>query len=42
MSEFLVAAIKHMVRNGERRPLALSNLAIMAYEHMRRHEREAA
>jgi hypothetical protein len=42
VSEFLVAAIEHMVRNGERRRLALANLAIMAYERMRRHEKEAA
>jgi hypothetical protein len=42
VSEFLVAAIQHMVSNGERRRLALSNPAIMAYERLRRHEREAA
>jgi hypothetical protein len=38
VSEFLFASIKHMALNGESRRLALSNLAIMAYEHWRRHE----
>lgn len=42
VSEFLVAAIEHMVRNGEKRPLALANLAIMTYERLRRLEKEAA
>jgi hypothetical protein len=42
VSEFLVAAIEHMVCNGERRRLALSNLAIIAYERLRRLEKEAA
>ena len=40
--EFLVAAIEHMVRNGERRQLAPANLVIMAYERLRRLEKEAA
>ena len=42
VGEFLVAAIEHMVRNGERRRLALANLVIMAYERLRRLEMEAA
>lgn len=38
VSEFLFSSIKHMALNGESRRLALSNLAIMAYEHLRRHK----
>jgi hypothetical protein len=42
VSEFLVTAIEHMVRRGERRRLALANLAIMTYERLRQQEQEAA
>jgi len=34
-SQFLLDAIEHMVRKGERRRLILSNRAIMAYQRFK-------